>query len=95
MTETWVPAIGDSVRCTDNGYTGCVERPVVGQVGNVVNMHQDQDNGIKVLVIEFNATKENKLASEVPGKKTFKEYFCTKRLPYLFFEPIRIRKRVP
>lgn len=85
MTETWCPEIGDSIRVTDNSYTGCEERPTIGQVGEVTSTFSI--DGLSVLVIEFVATKHNKVS--LPGKKTFKEYFCTKRLPYLYFEPAK------
>lgn len=87
MTETWIPSINDDVKCIDASYSGCEEKLTVGQQGRVTNIYRDVDTGLDVLVISFNAHKANN--PDPPSKQVFKEYFCTKRQPYLYFAPVR------
>lgn len=90
MTQTWRPEINDEVRCIDDSYTGCPERPLIGQVGRVVRYWPEGRKEFnEVIVIKFTACKENNPSKDSHGKakKVFNEFVSLDRGLYLFYQP--------
>lgn len=91
MTETWRPAVNDEIRCIDTGYTGCDERPLLGQVGRVINFWPGHCS--EIIVIKFTACKENNAGCDAEGKPRnyFNEYVSLDRGLYLYYQPANVK----
>lgn len=89
VSDTWCPKVDDQVKCVDTGYTGCEEKPFIGQLGRVIAEYKEHGH---VLVIQFYLTKKNgftRKESDGTPSKTFNEYLCVSRGVNLFFEPVK------